>query len=126
VAVAAAGTATAVLLAHGSRACALTALLVVGGSGLLGIEIVNEVQYGTLSLTGPPAKVWWCGDTYQPSAAASHGLGGGDGPPFVQVLTTPAAYSVYAMDNRASGASCGATGPLLVQIGQGEYTIYNP
>jgi hypothetical protein len=113
-------------MSHFSRRSALALLLVVTCAGLLGIEVVNEAQYGTLSLSGPPTKIWWCGDTYRPSGAVTHGLGNGDSPPFVQMLTTPAAYSVYGTYNGQPGESCGATGPLLVQVGPKEYKIYNP
>lgn len=126
VVVAAVGTAIALRLAHLSKLRALVLGVVVGGVGLLGIEIINVAQYGTLSLSGPPAKVWWCGDTYTPSGAITSGLGNGDGPPDVQMLTTPAAYSVYGTYNGHPGESCGATGPLLVQVGPREYKIYNP
>ena len=100
--------------------------LVVGCAGLVGIEGVNEAQYGTLSLSGPPALVWWCGDTYRPSGAVTGTLAEGDGPPFSQILTTPAAYSVYAVSSGGPRVSCGATGPVLVQIGSHRYEVYNP
>ena len=126
VVVAAVGTIMTFWPAHVSGARALALGLIVGCVGLVGIEIVNEAQYGTLSLSGPPAKVWWCGDTYSPSGSFTTGLGDEDGPPYVQLLTTPADYSVYGTFNGQPGISCGATGPLLVQVGSGKYKIYNP
>jgi len=128
VVVGAVGTGLALRLTRLSRRRALALLLVVGSVGLVGIEVINDAQYGTLSLSGPPANVTWCGDTYWPSGAVTHGLGSGagDGTPLVQILTTPAAYSVYGTYAGQAGESCGATGPLLVQVGPGEYKIYNP
>ena len=124
VVVAALGAGVAMWFAKYSRRLLITVSLVVGCVGLLGIEGVNQVQYGTLALWGPPAKVWWCGDTYRPSGLITHGLGMGDAPPFRQFLTTPAAYSVY-VPGGGSG-TCGATGPLLVQVGPRDYMVYHP
>jgi len=126
VVVAGVGTGLALGFAHFSPLRALALGLLIGCVGLLGIEIINMAQYGTLSLSGPPAKVWWCGDTYSPSGSFTAGLGDEDGPPYVQLLTTPADYSVYSTFNGQPGESCGATGPLLVQVGPREYKIYNP
>ena len=126
VVVASAGTGMALWLAHARRRLALVVPLVVGCVGLVGIEGVNEAQYGTLSLSGPPALVWWCGDTYRPSGAVTDTLAEGDGPPFSQILTTPAADSVYAVYSGGPRVSCGATGPVLVQIGARRYEVYNP
>lgn len=103
---------------------AMTAFLVVGLAGLFIIEAVNVFQYGTMSLTGPPTTIRWCGDSYRPSGSVTHGLGNGDGPPFAQLLTTPAAYSVYG--TYRPGFSCGATGPLLVELHPRVYAVYNP
>ncbi len=124
VVVAVVGTGLSLWLGNTSRLRALSLVVVVAAAGLLGLEGVNAAQYGTLSLSGPPAHVWWCGDTYSASGAVTGGLAQGDGPPFSQILTTPAAYSVYA--GYRAGTTCGATGPLLVQIGPGRYEIYNP
>jgi hypothetical protein len=126
VVVATTGTALSLWFGRLSRRLGLGLLLAVGGAGLLWIEAVNIVQYGSLALTGPPAKVWWCGDSYTPSGAVTRGLSDGDGPPFNQILTTPAAYSVYGVDNGDPGTTCGATEPLLVQVGPGRYEVYNP
>jgi hypothetical protein len=92
VVVAVTGTRVSLWSGHLSRRLGLGLVLAVCCVGLLWIEAVNVVQYGTLALNGPPAKV----------------------------------CSVDGVDNGGPGVSCGATEPLLVQVGPGRYEVSNP
>ena len=71
VVLAAFGSGAAILFGRGARRLAVATLLVMALTGVGWIELVNEVQYGTLALTGAPPLVRWCGTTYRPSGVVS-------------------------------------------------------
>ena len=105
---------------------AIVFTLVVTLVGLAWIETIDVVQYGTLSLVGTPPMVTWCGNTYRPNGSTVGALSRDDGPPWVQMLTTPSGFAVFGTYTGQVGQSCGATGPLYVQTWSGVYATYNP
>jgi hypothetical protein len=126
--VAAFGAAGTIRFGRGAGRVAVITLLVVALTGLGWIELINKAQYGTLSLTGPPPLVRWCGTTYQPSGVVTAQPSAGAGPKYSEILQTPSGYDVFAV---ALGAqrSCGSsatTGPLFVAIGTSRYAAYDP
>jgi hypothetical protein len=123
--VAALGTAGAVRFAGVARRMAAVTLLVVAVTGLSWIEMVNQVQYGTLSLTGPPPLVRWCGTTYRPSGVITATASTGTGPRYSKILRTPSGSDVFGVALRGRGR-CVAIGPLFVGVGDGRYAAYDP
>jgi hypothetical protein len=125
VAVAAFGSGAAILFGRGARRLAVATLLVIALTGVGWIELVNEVQYGTLALTGAPPLVRWCGTTYRPSGVVSADPSTGAGPAYTDILRTPSGYDVFGV-GLGQKRSCGASGPLFVAVGPGRYASYDP
>jgi len=123
--VAAAGSAAAVRFARGARRVAAIALLVVAVAGLGWIEVINAVQYGTLSLSGAPPLVRWCGTTYKPDGVIAATASNGAGSRYSKILRTPSGDDVFGVALPGHG-SCGSTGPLFVDVGRGRYAAYDP
>jgi hypothetical protein len=124
VVVAAIGSAVAVRYARVTRRVAVVTLLVVAMTGLGWIELINEVQYGTLALTGAPPQVHWCGTTYVPNGVVAATPSTGAGPAYSEILRTPSGDAVFGVALRGR-RSCGASGPLFVGVGPGRYAAYD-
>ncbi len=125
VVLAAFGSGAAILFGRGARRLAVATLLVIALTGVGWIELVNEVQYGTLALTGAPPLVRWCGTTYRPSGVVSADPSTGAGPTYTDILRTPSGYDVFGV-GLGEKRSCGTSGPLFVAVGPGRYASYDP
>ena len=125
VATAAVGAGVAATVARASSRVALAVVLVVGLSGLAWIELVNEVQYGTASLSGTPPLIRWCGATYKPDGMSATAPGAPGAPPYTRILRTPAGHDVYGVAPQGR-QPCSAGGALFVQTGPGHYLVYGP
>jgi hypothetical protein len=126
--VAALGAAGAIRFGRGAIRVALITLLVVALTGLGWIELINKAQYGTLSLTGAPPLVRWCGTTYKASGIVTAEPSAGAGPKYSKILQTPSGYDVFGVALIAH-RSCGTSatiGPLFVAIGTARYAAYDP
>lgn len=121
---AALGAGAAVIVARASGRVAMVAVVLVGVSGLAWIEVVNEVQYGTVALTGTPPLVRWCGATYKPDGMSATRPGAAGTPAYSKVLRTPSGHDVYGVAPR--GRRPCAAGALFVQSGPGRYLVYGP
>ncbi|HUI04137.1 MAG TPA: hypothetical protein VLZ77_11390 [Acidimicrobiales bacterium] len=125
VAAAALGTAAAAAMARAPGRAVVAAAVLVGLAGLAWIELVDEVQYGTLALSGAPPLVRWCGTTYRPDGMSATRPGATGLPAYSEVLRTPSGHDVYGVAPRA-GRPCAAGGVLFVQAGPGRYLVYGP
>jgi hypothetical protein len=123
--VAAVGSAGAVVLARAARRVAVVTLLVVAMTGLGWIELINQVQYGTLALTGAPPLVRWCGTTYHRSGVITVSPSTGVGPAYSKILRTPSGYDVFG-EALHGHHSCGTSGPLFVGVGHKLFAAYDP
>jgi len=119
------GSAGAVRFARGTRRVAAITFVVVAVAGFGWIEMVNTVQYGTLSLSGAPPLVRWCGATYKPDGVITASTSTGAGPSYSKILRTPSGDDVFGVALRGRG-SCGTSGPLFVGVGPGRYAAYDP
>ncbi|MGD0380706.1 MAG: hypothetical protein ABSC30_12055 [Acidimicrobiales bacterium] len=122
------GSAVAILLGRGAGRIALITLLVVALTGIGWIELINTAQYGTLSLTGAPPLVRWCGTTYRPSGVVTADPSAGAGPRYTKILHTPSGYDVFgvALGARRSCGTSATIGPLFVAMGRARYAAYDP
>ncbi len=126
--VAALGSAGAIRFGRGGGRVAVVTLLVVALIGLGWIELINKAQYGTLSLTGAPPLVRWCGTTYTPSGVVTAEPSAGAGPKYSKILETPSGYGVFgvALGGHRSCGTGATIGPLFVAIGRARYAAYDP
>ena len=124
VAAAAAAVGAAVRLARAARRTALGAAALVAVAGIGWIELVDTVQYGTLSLSGPPALVRWCGTTYRTSGLTTTMPAVEGGPAYAPVLRTPSGEDVYGA-SAPRGERCGTSLPLFVAVGPARYLLYS-
>jgi hypothetical protein len=122
VAVAAIGAGASVAAARASARVAVVAVVLVGVSGLAWIETVNEVQYGTMSLTGAPPLIRWCGTTYRPDGMSATAPGT---PASSKILRTPSGHDVYGVEPHGR-QPCAAGGVVFVESGAGRYLVYGP
>ena len=125
VAAAALGTGAVFALARVSVRVVVAAVVLVAAGGLAWIEAVNLAQYGTLSLSGPPPLVRWCGTTYRPDGIAATAPGPEATPPYAQVLRTPSGHDVYGVAPTVSHP-CPAGGALFMEDHPGRWLVYGP
>jgi hypothetical protein len=118
------GAAAALRIAHLSRRAALATMVAVGLAGMGWIELINVAQYGTLSLSGPPPVIRWCGAAYEKSAVAVATPPASDGAPDASVLRTPSGYDVFGVAPERAGA-CGSQGALFVEVGPARFVVYD-
>lgn len=124
--VAALGVAGAVRFARASRRVAVVTMAVIAIAGLGWIEMINEVQYGTMSLSGAPPLVRWCGITYKPTGVVAAAPSTGAGPSYSRILRTPSGYDVFGVALQQHHSCASTTGPLFVGVGTARFDAYDP
>jgi hypothetical protein len=122
--VGAVGAAISVRIAHLPRRTALMTMVAVALAGMGWIELVNIAQYGTLSLSGPPPLIRWCGATYQKSAVVVSTPPPADGARDTMILRTPSGYDVFGVAPPRT-AACGAQSTLSVEVGTARFIVYD-
>ena len=125
VATAALGAGATFVVARASARVALTAVIVIGVGGMAWVESVNEARFGTLSLTGTPPLVRWCGTTYRPDGMAATAPGRSGPAASTEILRTPSGHDVYAPSSPGP-RPCTAGGALYIEAGPGHWLVYGP